>query len=114
MTTTTIHEFDLSSGESVRATTSLAGVRGRATVTVLGVGAPDSGAPAAGSMHPKAVTVSEDAVAERLRDLGFWPGTKVDVVCSAPFGGAAVYRLRGFRVALRSEEAACVRVALPV
>lgn len=99
MTTTNAAEFAVSPGgdtAQVSGVTTLAAVRGPRAVTVLDVR--PSGQPEC------------EAVADRLCDLGFWPGTEVDVVCSAPFGGAAVYRLRGLRVALRSEEAACVRV----
>ena len=52
----------------------------------------------------------QDVLAQRLQDLGFWPGTAVEVVCSAPFGGPVVYRLRGYRLALRRDEAARVQV----
>jgi len=52
----------------------------------------------------------EDSVAGRLRDLGFWPGTAVEVVRYALFGGPAVYRLRGYRIALRRTEAARIVV----
>lgn len=56
--------------------------------------------------------IGDRGLTQRLTDLGFWPGTTVEVVCGAPFGGAAVYRLRGYRVALRSDEAACVEVTM--
>ena len=51
-----------------------------------------------------------DALARRLVDLGFWPGTEVEVVRSAPFGGPVLYRLHGYRLALRRDEAARVQV----
>lgn len=54
----------------------------------------------------------EDRVARRLRDLGFWPGTLVEVVRRAPFGDPTQYRLRGYRIALRKAEAARVAVTL--
>ena len=52
----------------------------------------------------------DDEVACRLRDMGFWPGTPVSVGCRAPLGDPTVYRLRGFRLALRTAEAARVVV----
>ena len=55
----------------------------------------------------------EDALSQRLQDLGFWPGTAVQVLCCAPFGGPVVYRLHGYRLALRRDEAARVRVGDP-
>ena len=47
----------------------------------------------------------EDALADRLRALGFWPGTPVVVGRRSPFGDPTEYRLRGYRLALRREEA---------
>ena len=52
----------------------------------------------------------DDPMAQRLWDLGFWPGTPVQVVRRAPFGGPTQYRMRGYRLALRRDEAARVRV----
>ncbi len=54
--------------------------------------------------------IGDDPLAHRLRALGFWPGTKVRVVRRAPWGDPTQYALRGFRVALRREEA--LRVAV--
>ena len=55
----------------------------------------------------------QDALARRLLDLGFWPGAEVEVVCSAPFGCPVLYRLHGYRLALRRDEAARVQVGDP-
>ncbi len=55
----------------------------------------------------------DDVVAKRLTDLGLWPGTEVVVVRRAPFGDPTQYALRGFRLALRRDEAARVVVATP-
>lgn len=52
----------------------------------------------------------DDALAARLTDLGFWRGTAVQVVRRAPLGDPIEYRLRGYRLALRRDEAARVRV----
>jgi Fe2+ transport system protein FeoA len=54
----------------------------------------------------------EDEVALRLSDLGFWPGTRVVVVRRAPLGDPVHYQLRGFDLALRSNEARRVLVSL--
>ena len=55
----------------------------------------------------------DDALARRLVDLGFWPGTEVEVVHSAPFRGPLLCRLHGYRLALRRDEAARVIVGAP-
>lgn len=47
----------------------------------------------------------DDAIARRLHDLGFWPGTAVELVRKAPFGDPLQFALRGFRLALRRREA---------
>jgi ferrous iron transport protein A len=51
------------------------------------------------------------ALAERLEDLGFLPGTPVAVRRRAPLGDPRVYELRGSQLCLRSSEARAVRVA---
>jgi Fe2+ transport system protein FeoA len=52
----------------------------------------------------------DDDLARRLVDLGFWPGTPVFVGRRAPMGDPTEYRLRGYRLALRRNEAARVIV----
>ena len=52
----------------------------------------------------------EDRLSRRLIDLGFWPGTRIEVVRRAPFGDPTVYRLQGYRIALRKDEARRVLV----
>ena len=54
--------------------------------------------------------VGEDGPSQRLRDLGFWPGVEIEVILRAPFGDPTVYRLQGYRIALRRDEAARVEV----
>jgi ferrous iron transport protein A len=51
-----------------------------------------------------------DALATRLADLGFCPGTVVRVVRRAPLGDPVLYELRGYRIALRRGEAGRIRV----
>jgi Fe2+ transport system protein FeoA len=53
---------------------------------------------------------SDGALARRLLDLGFVPGTEVSVVRRAPLGDPAEYELRGTRLCLRRSEASRVRV----
>lgn len=55
----------------------------------------------------------DDAVARRLAAMGFWPGTRVEVVRRAPLGDPTQYALRGYRLALRRQEAQRVLVSLP-
>lgn len=52
------------------------------------------------------------AVTRRLADLGFVPGTEVEVVRRAPLGDPVVFRVRGFEVCLRAELADLVEVAV--
>ena len=48
----------------------------------------------------------DDALAHRLRASGLWPGTLVETLGRAPFGDPLLFRLHGFRLALRRNEAA--------
>ncbi|MEU1788173.1 FeoA family protein [Streptomyces sparsogenes] len=48
-------------------------------------------------------------VARRLYDLGFTPGTVVEVVPRAPLRDPVVYQVKDYEVCLRREQAACVR-----
>ncbi len=50
----------------------------------------------------------DPAVARRLADLGLRPGTLVETVRRAPFGGPAVFRLRGVELCLRRVQARAV------
>ena len=50
------------------------------------------------------------ALAERLEDLGFVPGTEVTVRRRAPLGDPRVYELRGSQLCLRASEARAIRV----
>ena len=53
----------------------------------------------------------DDVIAERLNDLGFWPGTEVSVLRRALLGGPVAFFLQGYRLALRRDEAARVVVS---
>ena len=52
----------------------------------------------------------DDALALRLRDLGFWPKTLVECVRRAPLGDPKQYLIRGYMLALRRDEAGRVLV----
>ncbi|MCA9708638.1 MAG: ferrous iron transport protein A [Myxococcales bacterium] len=49
-------------------------------------------------------------VAVRLLEMGFVPGTRVELVKRAPLGDPLELRIRGYHLSLRRAEAALVRV----
>lgn len=51
-----------------------------------------------------------EAVARRLADLGFLPGTAVRALRRAPLGDPRVYEIRGMRLCLRRREARAILV----
>ncbi|MBW2312548.1 MAG: ferrous iron transport protein A [Deltaproteobacteria bacterium] len=53
---------------------------------------------------------AQPPLATRLADLGFCPGTRVQVVRRAPLGDPVLYELRGCQIALRQGEASLIRV----
>ena len=53
---------------------------------------------------------ADGPLGQRLRDLGFLPGTEVSLLRRAPLGDPAVYALRGTQFCLRRSEAARIRV----
>lgn len=52
----------------------------------------------------------EGPSADRLRELGFTPGTEVVFVRKAPLGDPLCFRVRGVELCLRREEAATVEI----
>ena len=62
---------------------------------------------AEGTVH--AVAGAED-VRRRLLEMGFCNRVTVTVVRRAPLGDPVEFRLRGYNVSLRKEEAACIFV----
>ncbi len=52
----------------------------------------------------------EGSVAMRLYEMGFVPGTRVELVKVAPLGDPLEFRIRGYHLSLRRSEAAHVRV----
>ncbi|NUN14636.1 MAG: ferrous iron transport protein A [Myxococcales bacterium] len=57
--------------------------------------------------------LGDDHVSSRLVELGFWPGTLIEAIRRAPLGDPTEYYLRGYRLALRRNEAHRVRVSIP-
>lgn len=53
----------------------------------------------------------DDALSERLTSAGIWPGVVIERITNAPFGDPMLFRVQGYRLALRRSEAARVRVA---
>jgi ferrous iron transport protein A len=49
-------------------------------------------------------------VPERLQELGFVPGTSLEVVRQAPFGNPVEFEIRGYRVCLRRADLSAVCV----
>jgi ferrous iron transport protein A len=52
----------------------------------------------------------DDALAQRLADQGLWRGVAVDLITTAPGGDPLLFRLHGYRLALRRDEAERVLV----
>ncbi|WP_121253838.1 FeoA family protein [Nocardioides ferulae] len=48
--------------------------------------------------------------ARRLAELGFAPGSRVEVVRQAPLGTPVLYRVQGYEISLRRTEAARIVV----
>ena len=61
--------------------------------------------------HLEVVCVDgDDTLSHRLSDLGFFPGVAVQVEHASLFGSPKSYRLHGYRLALRKDEAVRVQV----
>lgn len=52
----------------------------------------------------------DDAIAQRLLACGLWAGATIERLTQAPFGDPLLFRVHGFRLALRTSEAARVQV----
>ncbi|ETK30713.1 FeoA family protein [Microbispora sp. ATCC PTA-5024] len=65
-------------------------------------------APGARATVTRVTTAGSPATARRLRDLGFTPGTVVQVVRRAPLRDPVVYLVKDYEVCLRRAQAACV------
>ena len=53
---------------------------------------------------------TENAMARRLYELGFWNGTDVRCVGESPFGGMKAYLVKGSVIALRDKDAAGISI----
>jgi Fe2+ transport system protein FeoA len=59
------------------------------------------------------VTVTGDAeLRRRLLEMGFCNGAHVEVIRRAPLGDPTEFRLRGYHLSLRDEQARCVQIAV--
>jgi ferrous iron transport protein A len=57
------------------------------------------------------VSVSGDSdLRRRLLEMGFCNGANVEVIRRAPLGDPIEFRLRGYHLSLREEQAKCVRI----
>ena len=50
--------------------------------------------------------------AQRLGEMGFWPGKKIQLLVEAPFRDPLAFQLDNTVIALRKEEARLIRVKL--
>lgn len=55
-----------------------------------------------------------DGLSHRLAELGFTPGQTVEVIRFAPLGDPMQIKIRGFRLALRRQEARRIVLTSPV
>lgn len=53
----------------------------------------------------------DDGITHRLMELGFLPGTKVEVIGFAPLGDPVAVFVRGSRMAIRLRDARRIRVS---
>ncbi|MCB1264933.1 MAG: ferrous iron transport protein A [Mycobacterium sp.] len=58
-------------------------------------------------------TEVEPSTARRLFDLGISPGIEVVMVRRAPLRDPVIYRVGDYEIALRGQQARCVRVETP-
>jgi len=56
-------------------------------------------------------SVGESALKQRLMTMGLIPGTRVEVLNSAPLGDPIAIRLRSYNLALRRDDAAQIEVS---
>ena len=65
-----------------------------------------------GAPHFVLAVHGDPLLRERLVELGFTPGQRVEIVSRAAFGGPLHVRVRGGHLAIRRDEASCVAVTL--
>ena len=50
-------------------------------------------------------SIAESSIKQRLMTMGLIPGTRVEILRSAPFGDPIAIRLRAYNLALRKDDA---------
>lgn len=58
----------------------------------------------------KALGISDELVSQKLTAMGLLPGSVIEMVRSAPFGGAFFIKVDGKNFALRQNEAASILI----
>ena len=56
-------------------------------------------------------SVGESKLKQRLMTMGLIPGTRVEILNSAPFGDPIALRLRSYNLAMRRDDAAQIEVS---
>lgn len=56
-------------------------------------------------------SVGESELKQRLMTMGLIPGTRVEILNSAPFGDPIALRLRSYNLAMRRDDAAQIEVS---
>jgi ferrous iron transport protein A len=64
----------------------------------------------AGSVFEVSSLVGDDALSRRLASAGVWAGARIELIARAPFGDPLLFRVHGYRLALRRSEAERVLV----
>jgi ferrous iron transport protein A len=56
--------------------------------------------------------LGDGETAQRLGEMGFWPGKKIELLLEAPFRDPLAFQVDNTVIALRKEEARLIRVKL--
>ena len=56
-------------------------------------------------------SIAESSIKQRLMTMGLIPGTRVEILRSAPFGDPIAIRLRAYNLALRKDDAEKIAVS---
>ncbi len=56
-------------------------------------------------------SIDDSPMKQRLMTMGLIPGTKVEILQSAPFGDPIAVRLRAYNLALRQDDAKLIEVS---
>ena len=59
-----------------------------------------------------AQVVGDDSVTVRLMEMGLTPGAEIELIGTAPLGDPLEFQVRGYRLSLRKNQAARVKVTL--